>query len=212
MHMKINEIKGFILLLGTALCVLYSSAFGAEPPGTCVSEEEARLLDAVNAYRDDNGLAHVAWSKSLMTVAQWHAWDAGANSPFNATCNRHSWSDARPDLWTEVCYTPDHANAEGVWFKPREITGNIYTAASFENAAWGYLTPEAALNGWKNSIGHNNVILNRDIWTRYTWRAMGVGVNSESNYYFLWFSDRVDPQGTLSVCGEGLLFTDGFEP
>ncbi len=199
-------------MLTAALCALASAVSAAEAPGNCVSEEEARLLDAVNAYRIDNGLSAVPWSKSLITVAQWHAWDAGANTPFDTACNLHSWSAARPDLWTAVCYTPDHANAEGMWFKPREITGNIYTGYGFENAAWGYSSPEAALNGWKGSPGHNNVILNREAWASQTFRAMGVGINSEANYYFLWFSTQTDPQGTMAVCGAESIMKNGFEP
>ena len=112
--MKFNKIKGLILLLTAVPFVLATAVSAAEAPGNCVSEEEARLLDAVNAYRIDNGLSAVPWSKSLITVAQWHAWDAGANTPFDQACNLHSWSAARPaparrqssTAWTAPSWSP----------------------------------------------------------------------------------------------------------
>ena len=35
-----------------------------------------------------------------------------------------------------MCYTADHANASGMWDKPREITGNAYGGNGFEIAYW----------------------------------------------------------------------------
>jgi len=48
------------------------------------------------------------------------------NNAIGGSCNLHSWSDARPDLWVGMCYTSDHANADLMWSKPSEITGGIY--------------------------------------------------------------------------------------
>jgi len=182
----------------------------AEEPGICVSTDDAELLTLVNDYRMANGLDAVDWSRSLITVGQWHAWDAAYNDAIGGSCNLHSWSDARPDLWVGMCYTSDHANAALMWSKPSEITGGIYSGNGYENAAAGYASVAAALEGWKNSQSHNDVILNQGMWSGFTWRAMGVGADTVSKIYYLWFGASADPQGEMPLCGD-LIFSDGFE-
>lgn len=180
-------------------------------PGTCLSAAEADLAAQVNAYREQNGLAPVPLSRTLVTVAQYHVQDAIDHGAviFAGSCNLHSWSDTRPDLWTGMCYTPDHAQASLMWSKPAEISQGAFTAHGFENAAAGYPTVTAALNGWKASAGHNDVILNRNLWASLEWRAMGVGA-VEGGYYFLWFSQGEDQEPELPPCGAPM-FEDGFE-
>lgn len=85
----------------------------------------------------------------------------------------------------------------------------LFTANDFENAAAGYATVTAALNGWQGSQGHNDVILNRNVWQNLGWRAMGVGM-VEGGYYFLWFSQGEDQEPALPDCGAPM-FEDGFE-
>jgi len=174
----------------------------AEEPGVCINTDEAELLQLVDDYRVENELPTVAWSQSLMTVGQWHAVDAATNGDtiFENPCNLHSWSDDHPELWTGMCYTPDHAQREWMWSKPEEISGGVYTAAGFENAAWGQSSVAAALDAWKNSPGHNDVILNNGVWSEYPWLAMGVGVDLEKKYYYLWFSTMSDPLGDMPLC------------
>jgi hypothetical protein len=183
-------------------------------PGTCISAEEADLLSRVNAYRQQNGLGAVPVSRTLMTVAQWHARDARLNgaSIFNVSCNLHSWSNTRPELWSGGCYTGDHANAAMMWNKPAELSDGAYATEGFENAAQGYATPAAALAGWQGSSAHNQVILNQGGWAQLSWRSIGVGIDMSSRYYFLWFGYQSDPQGTMQPCSAvGLLFGNGFE-
>ncbi len=108
----------------------------------------------------------------------------------------HSWSDQ--GYWQPVCYTSDHAQAAGMWYKPKEVTGNIYQSYGFEISSYGYATPVAALNGWKGSAGHNAVILNLDIWASHPWAAMGVG--SYNGYRVTWFGEATDPLGIISEC------------
>ena len=196
------------------MVILYTTNSLAEKPGTCINSDEAELLQLVDDYRVANDLSTVPWSQSIMTVAQWHAVDAALNAQqiFVGNCNLHSWSETRPDIWSGGCYTASHANAAMMWNKPKEITGGIYTAYGFENAASGYWSVTAALNGWKGSPGHNEVILNKGIWASYPWRAMGVGVDLDKRYYYLWFSTAIDPQGDMPLCSdERSIFTSGFE-
>jgi hypothetical protein len=214
--------KPVVLSFHLVLCAVIG-VFGLTPqparaqslaPGTCISAEGADLLARVNAYRQQNGLAAVPVSRTLMTVAQWHARDATLNgaSIFNATCNLHSWSNTRPELWSGGCYTSDHANREMMWNKPAELSGGAYASEGFENAAQGYASPAAALAGWQGSPAHNQVILNQGGWAQLSWRSIGVGIDMSSRYYFLWFGYQNDPQGTMQLCSAvGGLFGNGFE-
>ncbi|MCP4358782.1 MAG: hypothetical protein GY796_12250 [Chloroflexi bacterium] len=176
-------------------------------PGDCVTDEEAQLVTLINDYRNQNGLPNVPVSKSLVTVAQWHVINLDENNPDSGTdpnsglsCNMHSWSDQHPSLWTPVCYTSDHAYAQGMWFKPREISGNVYTGYGYENAygSSGQATAVGAFNGWRNSPPHNDVILEQGIWNGYNWPAMGVSIYE--HHAVLWFGDISDPQGSLNNC------------
>ena len=190
---------------------LLSSGLRTQDSGACISASDAELLTLVNEYRQQNGLEAVPWSRSSMTVGQCHVWDAINNDAIGGECNLHSWSSARPELWYGMCYTSDHASASLMWSKPSEVTGGILSGYRFENAARGYISVAGSLNGWKNRTGHNDVILNQGIWTDWTWNAMGVGTDLTHRYYFLWFSDLVDPQPEMPLCSGSLLFRDEFE-
>jgi hypothetical protein len=190
------------IFLGVLTYMIFSTgpAFAQVTQGECLSEDEATLAQLMNDYRQTMGLARVPVTFSLTAVAQWHVWDQDVNHPHGGECNLHSWSDGT--LWTPVCYTSDHANASGMWDKPREITASAYTGNGFEIAYWssGVATPAGALNGWQNSSGHNDVILNAGIWQSFDpWPAMGVGMRA--GYAVIWFGSTADPQGTISECG-----------
>jgi len=174
-------------------------------PGSCLNSEEVKLAALVNEYRRANGLADAPLSRSLSMVAQYHVRDLQNNNPDSGTdsrgmtCNMHSWSDK--GHWTPVCYTSDHKYAEGMWFKPREITGGVYQGYGFENAAWARpspITAQWALDLWKNSPGHNNVIVEKGGWEGSNWPAMGVGIYE--NYAVLWFGSDPDPAGSIEAC------------
>jgi uncharacterized protein YkwD len=87
-----------------------------------------------------------------------------------------------------------------MWNKPREITNGVYSGSGYENAHRnsGGATAESAFNGWRNSSGHNAVILEEGIWQGQNWPVMGVGIYE--NYAVLWFGDQSDPQGSVSEC------------
>lgn len=172
---------------------------GAQPtPGECLTDGEASLANLINQYRAENGLAPVPVTRSLTAVAQWHVWDLDVNHPHGGSCNLHSWSDSE-SIWSPVCYTADHANAAGMWSKPDEITSGAYTSNGYEIAFWGSTDPQTALNAWKGSPGHNDVILNAGIWATYSpWPAMGIGMRN--GYAVVWFGGVADPQGTVPAC------------
>lgn len=202
-------------LLLTALLLPVTAAAQFANTGDCLNTQEAELADIVNDYRETNGLSRIPVSRSLASVGQWHVWDLHVNNPVGGSCNLHSWSNARPDLWQAMCYTSDHAQAAQMWNKPRQITGNAYHSDGYENSAFtsGTMTAALALQLWQNSPGHNDVILNRAGWSSLTWRAIGVGVSQR--HAVLWFGTLSDPLGTMLPCGAAdpnRIFGDGFEP
>ena len=103
-------------------------------------------------------------------------------------CNLHSWSNQ--GMWTACCYTADHAQAQCMWDKPRELT--TYPGNGYENAAFGYATTAGAMAGWKASPGHNDVMLNLGTWTNTTWLAVGAAFQP-NGYAVLWFGEVTDP-------------------
>ena len=197
---RIRSTASILVCVLAAGCLCTGSAFAQPTPGDCLSADEATLVQLVNDYRQAGGLAPLEVTVSLTTVAQWHVWDLDVNQPHGGECNLHSWSDGA--LWTPVCYTANHANASGMWDKPREITATAYSGNGFEIAYWssGTATPEGALSGWQSSQGHNDVILNAGMWAGYDpWPAMGVGMRA--GYAVIWFGDTSDAQGTINECG-----------
>lgn len=163
---------------------------------------DIELCTLVNEYRGENGLSPVPLSRALMTTARHHALDRNVNrDAYTGSCNLHSWGNSATSGtngdWNACCYAPDHSDAQCMVNKPTEITANWtgllqpYTGNGYENAASGYPNNAAALNGWKNSPGHNVVMLNQGGWANLTWTAMGCGSN-ERDYYLI-FSDTADP-------------------
>ncbi|HEY8429041.1 MAG TPA: CAP domain-containing protein, partial [Sandaracinaceae bacterium] len=160
---------------------------GGPAPAGCTAVG-LELIELVNAYRADNGLPAIPASPSLCTVAAAHTRDLAENAPHTEPgCNLHSWSDR--GSWTPCCYTPDHAAAQCMWDKPRELTE--YPGNGYENAFAGRNDPQSALMGWQSSPAHDDVILNRGIWADRPWRALGADVHG--GFAVLWFGHEDDP-------------------
>jgi len=162
-----------------------SAQGGSGPTGPAV-----QLVNLVNDYRTDNGLAAIPYSPSMSIVGDTHVHDLHDHQPHTVgDCNLHSWSEQ--GSWTACCYTPDHAQAQCMWDKPSELTS--YTGNGYENAAYysAGITPQYALDMWKNSPGHNAVILNQGQWASVTWQALGAGIYQ--GYAVIWFGQEVDP-------------------
>jgi len=174
----------------TIIGILVASSSIATANNVSLNTEEIRLYKLVNKYRAKNGLSAIPLSSSLTYVAQTHVRDL-QNSPPRGNCNMHSWSTN--GAWSSCCYTPDHAQAQCMWDKPRELTN--YPGNGYENAHGGsngyQATATSALKGWKRSHGHNAVILNQGIWSKHSWKALGVGIYK--GYAVLWFGKEIDP-------------------
>jgi len=205
------------LLAASLLVSLGWAGTQASDPGTCIGQQESELVTLINDYRSANALPAIPISTVLTTVGQWHVRDARLNGSeiFNGSCNLHSWSTMRPDLWSGGCYTADHSNASLMWSKPAEISDGAFTATGFEIAYWGSQSMPNVLAAWQSSTGHNDVLLNQGNWESFTWQAIGVGVEAVGSnaYVYAWFATETDPSSALEPCpGAGpLIFEDQFE-
>lgn len=159
-----------------------------------LTDEEKELATLINEYRVALGLEPFTISRSLTTVARAHVIDSNNYSPAQGVdqrgikCNLHSWSIN--GSWSPVCYTSDHQYAQQMWDKPRELTS--YTGNGYEISVGSYggsISPSKALDLWKGSSGHNNVIIGAGSWSTLT--IMGVGINE--GYAHVWFGKEPDP-------------------
>jgi uncharacterized protein YkwD len=151
---------------------------------------EAELYRLIMDYRASKRLPKIPLSKSLTTVAKTHAIDLDLYYKIDTkdACNMHSWSDR--GTWTSCCYTNDHKRADCMWNKPSELSN--YIGAGYEIAHWSNhpVTAMGALAGWKQSKGHNEVIVNKGIWKTSNWKAIGIGI--KNNYAVVWFGEELD--------------------
>lgn len=190
-----------VLAILSFLIILPVSAQYDYRKQACITDDEYRLYLLINEYRETKGLPAIPLSASLSYVAGAHAWDLDENQPDQGICNMHSWSDKGP--WTACCYTDDHEQAECLWSKPGELTS--YDAFGYEIAYYNSQgvsrhpdIASAALEGWKNSPGHNRIIINKYAWKRMNWKAMGVGIYK--HYVVVWFGEKTDKAGRPKEC------------
>lgn len=169
------------------------------PPGQPGATTTVPSLAAViNEYRRDQGLDTIPLSKSLTMVAEAHVKDLQDHNPATGVCNAHSWS--ANGNWTACCYTADHAQAQCMWNKPKEITNGAYAGFGYEIAsgASGFsgMTPQRALESWKGSDAHHQVILSQGVWASHPWKAMGAAYST--SWAVVWFGEQTDPLGAPS--------------
>jgi uncharacterized protein YkwD len=185
-----STFKPLVALLVLVTCMSAPAFVFQKPTGPCLSAQEKELLKLITAERRKLKLPDIPYSASLTKVAQLHAKDLETLRPDGTTCNMHSWSTSAK--WTGCCYTADHAQASCMWNKPKEIAG--FNTNGYEIAVGGpgaSVDPSTALNVWKKSTGHWNVVTNKGIWSKYKWKAMGVGMFK--GYAVVWFADMADP-------------------
>lgn len=166
-----------------------------QPTPSAIDARGLELANAINAYRQQNGLQPIPISKSLAKVADTHVKDLATAAPMGAQCNDHSWTNR--GSWTSCCYTPDHAQAKCMWYKPSEITSfkgtgfEIAIGQPGEKKAGLVLDAKQAIAFWSASPVHNDVILNKGQWASMTWKALGAGI--VDTHASAWFSDQADP-------------------
>jgi uncharacterized protein YkwD len=134
----------------------------------CLDSIEREFLTLINNYRQQNGLQPLANSRALNIASYKHSKDMGERRYFSHT--------------TPEGLTPwDRMAAEG-------YTYNTYKA---ENIAAGQKTAQQVFDGWRNSSGHNQNMLDPNL------RVIGIGrvAVSGSPYGIYWttkFGGQVD--------------------
>lgn len=192
------------MLLISYLTILFSfvnfSQSSEHTEQTCLSEEEKKLFEIINAYRETIGTYAVPFSSSMSKVAQAHVRDLANNYEYKsgARCNPHSWS--KKGDWSDCCYTNDHKKAQCMWDKPKEIAG--YGGHGYEILFYSSdgSTAAEALVGWQNSPSHHAVMTSAEMWDQITWGAMGVGIYEE--YAVAWFGETEEqaPLNEILIC------------
>merc|ERR1712126_226767 len=113
----------------------------------------------INEERKRHGLRSLGCDEGMRYVAYMHATNQIDNNfGGNSTCNLHSWAGDR-----SCCFTSDFSNNNCMWNKPNELYGD--TRPGFEISTWnsGEMSAEGALEHWKGSTGHFNVILTKGV-------------------------------------------------
>jgi hypothetical protein len=152
-------------------------------PGNCIGDDldslEIELARQINDYRAQNGLPAIPLSPALSLVANRHVRDLA----MNIGRLTHDWSN---------CAMTDPSC---MWMAPERL-GTSYPGNGFENAYGGPAgsrpSPAAILESWKEEGNgpHNDVILNRRVWSNVQWKALGIGI-----YYgfaAMWVGSQAD--------------------
>jgi uncharacterized protein YkwD len=187
--------KSFVLI-APLLLLLMNGPEKQVDTKICLSPEEKKLYSLLMQYRKEKKLESIPLSAKLSMVAQIHAKDLSENhKAFDGPCNLHSWS--KKGKWKPCCYTDDHKESTCMWSKPKELAGYGSNGYEISYYSSGGATAQEGIDGWKESPGHNQVIINDNIWKQIKWKAIGIGIYKE--YGVVWFGDLEDAEKPL-VC------------
>ncbi|GIJ76988.1 Uncharacterized conserved protein YkwD, contains CAP (CSP/antigen 5/PR1) domain [Micromonospora phaseoli] len=129
-------------------------AAASPSPASSATSETTRVVELVNAERAKAGCGAVSIDQKLMTAAQRHSQDQADHQNMS------------------------HTGSDGSNLKARIERVDYVARAYGENVAWNYQTPAAVMDGWMNSEGHRDNILN------CTYTEIGVGVASSNGPYW----------------------------
>ncbi len=160
--MNCKNIQTAILTLTILLAFATTSVYAQESAG--VGAQTAVLLleeaDAVyhsNLARQAVGAPPLRWNAELTAAARWFSWDSVANRA-EGYCG--------------------HQDSQGNWPDVRTQTAGYTGVSGAENAFCGYVSGEAAVEGWLNSEGHRANLLDpnsREVGLGYYHLADGRG-------------------------------------
>jgi hypothetical protein len=182
-----------ILLLGINLNTIAQKGV---PDDFCLTDDEYRLYEMINAHRVINGLKEIPLSASLSFVARTHVIDLYTNHPDTSICNLNSWSDKGE--WTACCHNKYVPQEECVRNKPKELTN--YSGEGFEltYAEIFNTHPDTVFRFWKKIDEANDFMLNKGKWEDKNWRAIGVGIYK--SYAVIWMGERTDNSALPEPC------------
>jgi uncharacterized protein YkwD len=154
------------------------------------ADYEQQVIELVNQERAKHGLTSLKRSDGLTNAARYQAADMSQDNYFS-----HVTKDRVNGVLQDV------KNC-GPW----ERIANYYSGANGENAAAGYHSPQAVMQGWMSSDGHRANILNPNSL------AIGVGFyQGGGDYHSYWVQDfgtEIDTMTTpiLGNLPENLVF------
>ncbi len=140
----------FLLLLvclSTWQPALTQSADPPPQPANLVYDE-MRTVYLGNLARRANGVPPLRWSVEMTNAARWFSWDSVENRP-EGFCGH------------------DDTLGRAPWDRMADFGYEGFGGA--ENCFCGYVTPEQAIDGWMNSPGHRDNLLDP------TWQEVGLG-------------------------------------
>ena len=191
--LRINSFLVFLILLLVSL-----NTFGQKgiPDDFCLSDDEYRLFEMINAHRVLSGLKEIPLSASLSYVARTHVIDLYTNHPDTSICNMNSWSDK--GSWTPCCHNKYVPQEECIRNKPKELTG--YTGEGYEltYAEVFNTNADTVFKFWSSIDEANEFLLNEGVWEKKNWRAMGVGIYK--SYAVLWMGQKTDALPAPDLC------------
>ncbi|MGE0131906.1 MAG: CAP domain-containing protein [Blastocatellales bacterium] len=141
-----NRIVRLILILLTIAALLLGVS------AQSLDAEEQAMLRLINQYRAQYGLAQLGASIAITRAAEWHGGDMAAKGYLS-----HVDSQGRNPVTRLAAF------------------GYGYQAAIGENVAAGYSEAAQTFSQWRNSAGHNAVMLYADFRATGIARAFGSG-------------------------------------
>lgn len=192
--MKTLRLIAFTMLL--SFIGILSFAQKELPKDLCISADEYRLYQLINALRKVNDMPSIDLSASLSQVAHLHVTDLNKNHPDTSICNLHSWSNKGD--WSACCYQAYVLKQECMWDKPKELTP--YKYRGYELAYWNQdsIVPDSLMTLWLKIPEVQNMLLNRGVYEKKKWLAAGVGI--EKAYVVVWFGQVKDKEPGPKFC------------
>lgn len=177
------------------------------PEDFCINQDELKLYNLINKFRQDNDLPLIQLSKSLSYVAKLHVKDLYENHPDTSICNLHSWSNKGD--WTACCHQQYIPKSECMWNKPKELSN--YNGKGYELAFWESIKaePDSIMYIWTTTYESKNMLLNTGKWEDKNWEAIGIGINN--NYAVIWFGEKFDNEDEPLLCGNDSKIINQFQ-
>ncbi len=164
------RLYGYASPVGATTLAATGCATGTEDTPTMNAAFEQDIVERVNALRAELELPPLKRQSDLDRAARYHALDlVQDNYPPRQRPEGHSPHNSHDRVngeLVQVCTFDERI---------RKFYANMVTGA--ENLAYGYTTPERAMNGWINSSGHYRNMTSTGSWEIGVGYATGAGTD-----------------------------------
>ena len=191
-----NTVISFILLIILLLPASVVMAQKELPSDFCLTDEEFKLAELINAHREAKGIQAIPLSSSLSFVARTHVLDLYNNHPDTSICNLNSWSDKGD--WTPCCHNKYNPQEYCVRNKPKELTKYVGEGYELTYAEESDVSADSIYKFWTSIPEADAFLSNEGTWKSRTWKALGVGIYK--NYAVVWLGWRTDLEPIPMPC------------